>query len=209
MTRAQRSALARFWPVYGVECDGLLNLAALFGRDAPRFLEIGFGMGDALIEMAEASPEHDFLGVEVHTPGIGRLLARLAGMQLANVRVMQADAVMVLRDCIPAASLQGVFVFFPDPWPKKRHHKRRLLQAPFVELVAKRLVCGGRLQVATDWEDYALQILEVVEASHHFSNLAGAGQFSARPSNRPITKFERRGVRLGHSVWDLVFGRTR
>ncbi len=208
MTRAQRKALQEYWPLYGVQCDRVLSFDALFGRVAPCFLEVGFGMGDALVEMAQASPQRDFLGIEVHTPGVGRLLARLAELDLRNVRVIQEDACTVLNDVIPAGSLQGVYVFFPDPWPKKRHHKRRLIQAPFVELLARRLVPGGCLSLATDWEHYALAMLAVVEASRDFRNLAGPGQFSARPPDRPMTKFERRGVRLGHAVWDLAFERV-
>lgn len=206
MTDAQRRALETLWPKYGLEPgESPLDLDALFGRRAPRLLEIGFGMGDALLEMAERHPENDYLGIEVHRPGVGRLLARLEEKGLRNVRVICADAVEVLRKAIPDASLDAVYLFFPDPWPKKRHHKRRIVQPPFVALLGQKLTHGGILHMATDWEDYAQYMLAVLSAAPGFANTAGPGAFTPRQEERPMTKFERRGERLGHPVWDLVF----
>ncbi len=185
----------------------MLDLEALFGRNAPRTLEIGFGNGESLAAMAEAAPEQDFLGVEVHRPGVGHLLLRIEALGLENVRVISHDAVEVLEHHIPDRSLDRVLLFFPDPWPKKRHHKRRILQPAFVELVARKLRPGGIFHMATDWEEYAQQMLETMEAAAGFENVAGPGRFSPRPADRPATKFERRGERLGHGVWDLLFRR--
>ncbi|HEY5789848.1 MAG TPA: tRNA (guanosine(46)-N7)-methyltransferase TrmB [Gammaproteobacteria bacterium] len=208
MTPAQRRALEALWPRFGVPPgDGPLDLDALFGRHAPRVLEIGFGMGGSLLAMAAAAPEQDFLGIEVHRPGIGRLLAGLEAAGLGNVRVAEGDAVLLLRERLAAGSLDRLLLFFPDPWPKKRHHKRRLLQAGFVELVASRLRPGGVLHAATDWEPYAEQMLALLEACPRLENLAGSARFVPRPEYRPPTKFEQRGRALGHGVWDLVFRR--
>ncbi|MCC6302105.1 MAG: tRNA (guanosine(46)-N7)-methyltransferase TrmB [Gammaproteobacteria bacterium] len=210
MTGAQRHALEAFGPRYLLEFEEApLELDAVFGRVAPRTLEIGFGMGDSVLDMARRHPERDHLGVEVHRPGIGRLLGALAGEDLGNVRILCADAVQVLRHMIPDAALEAVFLFFPDPWPKKRHHKRRIVQPQFVELVARRLRPGGIFHLATDWEDYARHMLAVLEPSPSFTNSAGAGNYAPRPESRVLTKFERRGERLGHGVWDLVFVRTK
>jgi tRNA (guanine-N7-)-methyltransferase len=164
-------------------------------------------MGEALATLARAHPENDYLGIEVYRPGIGSLLAKLAAEGLGNVRLFCADAVEVLEQTIPEASLDAVYLFFPDPWPKTRHHKRRLIQPPFVELIGRKLKVGGRLYLATDWEDYAQQMMRVLSAAPRFTNLTGPGQYAPRPSERPLTKFERRGQALGHRVWDLGFER--
>lgn len=182
-----------------------LDAAALFGRNAALVLEIGFGMGDATAQIAAAQPGVDFIGVEVHEPGVGALLKHIGERGLGNLRIVQHDAVEVLQQMIRPASLDGVHVFFPDPWHKKRHHKRRLIQPPLVELLASRLKPGGRLHCATDWEDYAQQMLEVLGASPLLENTADG--YAPRPDYRPLTKFEARGQRLGHGVWDLVFTR--
>ena len=204
MTPAQTDALRDLWPDYGIG-DGTapLDLDALFGRRAPRVLEIGFGNGDALLELAARHPEHDFLGIEVHRPGVGSLLRRAAAAGIRNLRVSTQDAVEVLRDRLPAASLDAVHLWFPDPWPKKRHHKRRIVQPEFVALVADRLVDGGRFHLATDWADYAEWMHEVVGANPDFT-----GGPAPRPETRPQTRFELRGLRRGLSVKDLIYQRT-
>lgn len=203
-TGAQRRACADLLPVYGVPyARAPLDLDRLFGRSAPRILEIGFGMGETTAAIAKQHPGIDYLGVEVHTPGVGSLLKRIAELELANVRVIRHDAVEVLEHMIAPASLDGVHIFFPDPWPKKRHHKRRLIQPPFVALLASRMKPGAYLHAATDWEDYARQILETLSAEPRLQNTADG--FAARPESRPETKFERRGLGLGHRVWDVVF----
>ena len=180
-----------------------LDLAATFGREAPKVLEIGFGMGQATAEIARNHPEIDYLGVEVHTPGVGALLKLIGEQDLANLRLIQHDAVEVLRHMIPEAGLDGIHIFFPDPWHKKRHHKRRLIQPAFAELLASRLKTGGYLHLATDWQDYAEQMLAVLAANPHLRNSSDG--YAPRPEYRPLTKFEQRGLRLGHGVWDLVF----
>lgn len=180
-------------------------MQSVFGRDAPTFLEIGFGMGETTVQIAAAHPEANYLGIEVHRPGVGSLLKRADELQLKNLRVIQHDAVEVIQHMIGHGSLSGIHVFFPDPWPKKRHHKRRLLQAAFVHELALRLAPDAYLHVATDWQDYALQSLEVLSADALLENSAAG--FAPRPDYRPLTKFEQRGLRLGHGVWDLVFRR--
>ncbi len=208
ITAAQQRALGELWPRYGIEYDSRqLELAACFGREAPRTLEIGFGNGENLATLAHAHPQRDYLGIEVHRPGVGRLLLALEQRGLANVRVICHDAVEVLERQIAPASLAEVLVLFPDPWPKKRHHKRRLIQAPFVALIARALAPGGTLRLATDWQPYALEMLTLLAASAEFVNLAPGGGFSERPAERTPTRFERRGTRLGHEVWDLAFRR--
>ncbi len=182
-----------------------LDAAATFGRVAPRVLEIGFGMGDATAQIAAALPGTDFIGVEVHEPGVGALLKRIGELGLSNLRIVQHDAVPVVERMIAPASLAGVHLFFPDPWHKKRHHKRRLVQPNFVALLASRLLPGGTLHCATDWELYAQQMLEVLSAEPLLANTAAA--YAPRPELRPLTKFEQRGLKLGHGVWDLVFTR--
>lgn len=209
LTKGQRRALQTLWPRYGIEAgNGPLNLHGLFGRRAPRRMEIGYGMGDALIAMAAANPDRDYLGVEIYPPGIGSTLKKIDAAQLHNIRLLWGDATQLLSSVIPAASLETVYIFFPDPWPKKRHHKRRLIQPPLAQALADRLAPGGHLHLATDWEDYALHMLEVLGATPGLVNTDGAGGFAQRPAERPLTKFERRGQRLGHGVWDLVFTRA-
>lgn len=209
MTEGQQRAYEQNWRRWGLEhAAGRQDFAAAFGRAAPLVLEIGFGMGASLVEMAAAAPQRNFIGVEVHLPGVGRLLHDMAARDIDNIRVYRHDAVEVLRDCIAPGCLDTVQVFFPDPWHKKRHHKRRLIQPPFVDLLATRLKPGGTLHLATDWENYALQMMEVLSASADFTNTCAGEAFAPRPQHRPPTKFERRGERLGHGVWDLVFQRV-
>jgi len=213
ITAAQQRALTELWPSYGIdlpEAPTLLDLALWFGRKAPRSLEIGFGNGDNLLGLAKAHPERDFIGIEVHRAGVGHLMLKAHEAGLTNLRVICHDAVEVLERYLAADSLDEVLILFPDPWHKKRHHKRRLVQPIFVNLLASRLAPGGRLQLATDWEPYATQILEVVGADVQFKNLAGdiaTEGFMPRPDWRTLTRFERRGRRLGHRVWDLSFVR--
>lgn len=207
ITVAQNAALENLWPVFGLDPEQTFDPKQAFGRDAPLVLEIGFGNGESLAQMAADAAEKDFIGIEVHRPGVGHLLLKVEELGLSNVRVYCADAVEILRDKLPENSLDGVQVFFPDPWHKKRHHKRRLINTDFVALLADRLKPGGILHCATDWEDYAAQMLEVLEASPKLRNLVGKGSFSERPASRPLTKFETRGQRLGHGVWDLLFER--
>ncbi len=209
MTVGQSRALEDLWPRFGVEYHPQpLELDVLFGRSAPRTLEIGFGNGEHLAALAGAHLERDYFGIEVHRPGVGHLLMLAATNNLTNVRASQHDAVEVLREQIAPASLDEVLVLFPDPWHKKRHHKRRLIQPPFVELIASRLKSGGVLRLATDWEEYAQQMLEVLgAASALFSNQSPSGDWMPRPEERAPTRFEKRGTRLGHGVWDLAFRR--
>jgi tRNA (guanine-N7-)-methyltransferase len=207
ITRAQERAYAELMPRFGVPfARGALDLDAAFGRAAPKILEIGFGMGETTATVAAENPDKDYLGIEVHTPGVGALLYRIEQLGLANVRVVQHDAVEVVAHMLAPATLSGAHVFFPDPWPKKRHHKRRLMRAPFVALLASRLKPGGYLHVATDWQEYAEHVLAVLSAEPLLANTAAG--YAARPSHRPVTKFERRGQRLGHGVWDIVFRRA-
>ena len=182
---------------------GTLDLDGVFGRQASRILEIGFGMGETSATIAAANPQNDYLGIEVHTPGVGSLCKLIAEQGLTNQRIIQHDAVEVLRDMIAPGSLDGVHIFFPDPWPKARHHKRRLIQPPLVAQLASRLKPGGYLHCATDWENYAEQMLEVLRGEATLENTAEG--FAPRPAYRPLTKFEQRGLRLGHGVWDVIF----
>lgn len=205
-TPAQARAIAELAPRFGIAFSrGRLDLDRAFGRPAPKVLEIGFGMGEATASMAQAHPEIDIVGIEVHTPGVGALLRRLAELGIDNVRVIQHDAVEVIEHMIGDRTLDGVHIFFPDPWPKKRHHKRRLIQPGFVELLARRMKAGAILHVATDWEDYAQHILAVLKAEPLLENTAAG--YAARPTIRPLTKFEGRGLTLGHKVWDIIFRR--
>lgn len=193
-------------PVIGVPyTPHCLDLGQVFGRAAPRIVEIGFGMGEASAAIAAQHPENDYLGIEVHTPGVGNLCKLIAQADLGNLRIIQHDAAEVVRDMLAPASLAGIHVFFPDPWPKKRHHKRRLLQAPFVARLAERLQAGGYLHCATDWQDYAEQMLEVLGAEPRLENTSADDTDLLR--QRPQTKFEQRGRRLGNPVWDIVFRR--
>ena len=206
MGPGQVRALQALAPRYVIPyCTEPLAPAAAFGRDAPLVLEIGFGMGDATAAIAQARPEIDYLGVEVHPPGVGALLQKIEAMALANLRIVQHDAVEVLEHMLAPASLAGINIFFPDPWHKQRHHKRRLVQADFVALLVSRLAVGGVLHCATDWQPYAEQMLAVLEAEPGLVN--GADGYAPAGDRRPETKFERRGLRLGHGVWDLVFTR--
>lgn len=207
ITQSQQRALDDLLPRFTVPLDGMLDLDAVFGHTAPRTLEIGFGNGASLALMANVSPEQDFIGIEVHRPGIGHLLLEIERYRLSNLRVICADAVEILQQHIAPASLDRVLLYFPDPWPKTRHQKRRILQPGFVELIRERLKPDGVFHMATDWQNYAEQMLENMEAAPGFRNSAGAGQFSPKPDYRPETKFERRGLRLGHGVWDLIFTR--
>ncbi len=205
MTVAQERAWRELWPRYGIPDEGhTLDLEHLFGREAPCTLEIGFGNGEALVELAAAQPQRNFLGIEVHRPGVGHLMLRAEALGVANLRIACRDAVEVLAQRLADGSLDEVLLYFPDPWPKKRHHKRRLVQPPFVELVARKLTSGGRFRLATDWEHYAEQMRDVVGACTAFENEFAPG-FAPRPQSRPLTRFERRGQRLGHEVWDLAF----
>ncbi|HEU4624422.1 MAG TPA: tRNA (guanosine(46)-N7)-methyltransferase TrmB [Steroidobacteraceae bacterium] len=206
ITEAQQRALADLWPKYGVEYRPQpLDLDTLFGRRAPRVVEIGFGNGENLAALAAAHPERDYLGIEVHRPGVGRLLLAAEEAHLANLRIACHDAVEVLERQIPENALDEVLILFPDPWPKKRHHKRRLIQPPFVALLASRMRPGGIIRLATDWEPYAQQMLEVLGANSSLANLSADGGFVERPAERVLTRFEKRGTRLGHGVWDLAF----
>jgi tRNA (guanine-N7-)-methyltransferase len=208
MTAGQARALEELWPRFGVEhAPAPLDLDALFGRAAPRTLEIGFGNGEHLAALARAHPERDYFGIEVHRPGVGHLFMLAAANGSTNLRASQHDAVEVLREQIAPAALDEVLVLFPDPWHKKRHNKRRLIQPAFVELVASRLRAGGVFRLATDWEEYALQMRDVLGASSSFANLSPTGDWMPRPEERAPTRFEKRGARLGHGVWDLAFQR--
>ena len=206
LTEGQASAISRGWPQWGVDYTPMIqDWDTLFGRKAPRYLEIGFGMGGATAEIARHHPQNDYLGIEVHRPGMGNLLKLIEQDALTNLRLMSHDAVDVVNQMIAADSLDGVLVFFPDPWHKARHHKRRLIQPEFVRMLASRLKPGGTIHCATDWENYAEQMLEVLSADPQLENTAA--DYAERPAYRPLTKFEARGLKLGHGVWDLVFRR--
>jgi len=206
MTEAQRKAFEVSWPVYGLKlADGAINTDVIFGRTGQKVLEIGFGMGTSLIEMAVASPNTDFIGVEVHPPGVGTLMNSARIEDLSNLRVYLADANDVLEECFATQSIDRLQLYFPDPWHKKKHNKRRIVKSTFVQQVRAKLRSGGILHMATDWQHYAEQMMETLSEAEGFENCAGAGQYSERPSYRPITKFEKRGEKLGHGVWDLVF----
>jgi tRNA (guanine-N7-)-methyltransferase len=209
LTTGQQRAFDTLWPRFGVEFTGQqLDLPALFGNDHPVYVEIGFGNGDSLAQMAADHPENNYLGVEVHSPGVGHLLLKIEEIELDNIRIIRHDAVEVLARSIGDRELAGVFLFFPDPWHKKRHHKRRILQPALISQLARVISPGGVFHAATDWQNYADHMLDTLsEAKQSFRNTAGAGRFSQRPDYRPLTKFERRGQRLGHGVWDLIFQR--
>lgn len=203
---AQQRAVDTLLPVFGIAyVPLLLDLDQAFGRQSPKFLEIGFGMGESTAQIAAAHPDNDYLAIEVHTPGVGGLLRLIEAQQLRNIRIIRHDAVEVLQHMIAPRSLDGVHIFFPDPWPKKRHHKRRLIQPLLVGLLASRLRAGGYIHVATDWEDYATQVLQVLSGEPALENTAA--DYAPRPTYRPLTKFETRGLKLGHGVWDIVFRR--
>jgi tRNA (guanine-N7-)-methyltransferase len=203
---AQQRAYESLLPRFGIPFAAHpLDLTHVFGRTAPRILEIGFGMGETTAAIAKARPADDFLAVEVYSPGVGALLKLIEQEQLANIRIVQHDAVEVVLHMVAPGSVAGIHVFFPDPWPKKRHHKRRLLQSSFVHALAERLAPEGYLHIATDWEEYAVEILQTLRAEPMLVN--GSPDFAPRPEYRPLTKFERRGMKLGHGVWDLLFER--
>jgi len=203
---AQQNAVASLMPRYGLGYGAApLAFAEAFGREAPVVAEVGFGMGETTATIARENPGTNYLAIEVHGTGVGSLLKRLDAEGIGNVRIVKHDAVEVMRDMVPEGALAAIHVFFPDPWPKKRHHKRRLLQPAFVELAASRLAPGGLLHVATDWREYAEQVLAVMRESRLLENTAG--EFAPRPAWRPQTKFERRGTALGHGVWDIIFRR--
>jgi tRNA (guanine-N7-)-methyltransferase len=208
VSNAQRRAHETLMPLYGVPftgrpAAGLLDLETIFARSAPRFLEIGFGMGETTAVIAKAHPQNDYLAVEVHTPGVGSLLKQIEELGLTNIRIVQHDVVEVLQHALPPECLDGVHIFFPDPWPKARHHKRRLIHPEFVALLCRHLKPGGYIHAATDWKEYADQILQVLRSEPQLANTVV--DYASRPEYRPLTKFEQRGLRLGHGVWDLVF----
>ena len=206
VSNAQQRSYDTLMPQFGISyAVQPLDLDAAFGRVAPKILEIGFGMGESTATIAQAHPQNDYLALEVHTPGVGSLLKQIEEKQLSNIRIIQHDAVEVLRDMIQDASLDGVHIFFPDPWHKARHNKRRLIQSPFIAQLVQKLKPGAYIHVATDWEDYAKQVLAVLSAEPLLQNTAA--DYAPRPEYRPLTKFEQRGIRLGHGVWDLVFRR--
>lgn len=209
LTKGQERALTELWPVMGVEyTPEMLDLSVLFGRSAPVVLEIGFGMGKSLVEMAAAAPEKNFIGIEVHRPGVGACLATAQEAGLTNLRVFCHDAVEVLAHMIPDQSIDTLQLFFPDPWHKARHHKRRIVQPAFVQMLRPKLKIGGIFHMATDWENYAEHMLEVMKVAEGFENTVKEGDYAPRPDYRPLTKFEQRGHRLGHGVWDLLFARN-
>jgi tRNA (guanine-N7-)-methyltransferase len=204
LSDAQRRACESLLPQYGIPySENLLDLNQVFGRQAPRILEIGFGMGEATAIIAKMHPANDYLGIEVHTPGVGSLLKLIQQNELKNLRIIQHDAVAVLQHMLPLECLDGIHIFFPDPWPKARHHKRRLIQSAFISRLCTHLKPGGYIHVATDWENYAVQILQVLNQERQLRNTAK--DFAPRPDYRPITKFEHRGLKFGHGVWDLLY----
>jgi tRNA (guanine-N7-)-methyltransferase len=208
LTTSQQQALETLWPEFGIEqTTKLIDLDQTFTRSAPRVLEIGFGMGTSLAEMARLMPDKDFLGIEVHRPGVGSLLKQIDKQGLTNLRVLCADAIEILEHQIPDSSLDMVLLFFPDPWHKKRHHKRRIVQLAFLDLLALKIKQDGIIHMATDWEDYAIHMMNVLTTHPDFANTYGNANYAERPDYRPVTKFELRGKRLGHGVWDLIFKR--
>jgi tRNA (guanine-N7-)-methyltransferase len=208
ITQGQEFALEHHWDKYCLTADKPLDAIQVFGRNAPLCVEIGFGNGDCLAQLAAANPDKDYLGIEVHRPGVGHLMMRLEQQGLQNVRIYCHDAIEVLTNSLPDNSLAAVHLFFPDPWHKRKHHKRRIVQADFVELLALKLQSGGYFHAATDWEHYAKAMLEVLSADNRFTNASLTDTYCERPSYRPLTKFEQRGLRLGHGVWDLIFVRS-
>lgn len=205
VTPGQQSALQTHWDKYCLDPDTDYDLTAVFGRTAPTIVEIGFGNGDSLAEMAANHPEQNFIGIEVHRPGVGHLILQLEQRKLSNVRIYCHDAIEILEQRIVDDCLAGVHLYFPDPWPKKRHHKRRIVQPEFVDLTKRKLTTGGYFHAATDWEHYAHHMLKVLSAANGLTNSSRIGRFCDRPEHRPMTKFEQRGIRLGHGVWDLIF----
>lgn len=218
LTKGQQAAIDAHWADKGLEHEGgLVNFSELFGNNNPVVLEIGFGMGASLVEMAQNAPDKNFIGIEVHLPGVGACLSSAAEAGVENLKVYEHDAVEILRDCIADESLDTVQLFFPDPWHKKRHHKRRIVQAEFVQALRTKLKIGGVFHMATDWENYAEHMIEVMQEADGFANIAGeinseenkTSIYVERPEHRPLTKFEQRGHRLGHGVWDIMYKRTK
>ncbi|WP_165088675.1 tRNA (guanosine(46)-N7)-methyltransferase TrmB [Neisseria yangbaofengii] len=208
MTAAQQRAIDTMWPQFGIDYqDAIIDLNQYFGRGNPKVLEIGFGMGTATVEIAKRLPETDFLAIDVHGPGVGNILKLIEEKQAGNIRVMRHDAVEVVENMLADGALSGIHIFFPDPWHKKRHHKRRLVQPHFVEKLLPKLAIGGYIHMATDWEEYAVQMLEVLSGFDSLQNTAE--DYAPTPDYRPETKFEARGKRLGHGIWDLVFKRIK
>lgn len=204
LSNAQQRAWETLLPRYGIPFnENTLNLDQIFGRQAPKILEIGFGMGESTATIAQAHPDIDYLGIEVHTPGVGNLLNRIDTLGLRNLRIIQHDAVAVIKHMLAWDSLSGIHIFFPDPWPKARHHKRRLIQHALIARLCQCLKTGGYIHIATDWEDYAVQILQVLSQEPRLTNTAA--DYVPRPAYRPLTKFEQRGLKLGHGIWDLIF----
>ena len=208
LTSGQARALEDLWPRFGLEPgETEIDFARAFGREAPVILEIGFGSGDSFAAIAKAHPQNNYIGMEVHRPGVGSLLLRLKEREIENVRVICDDASVVIQKNIVDKSLDAIYLFFPDPWPKRKHHKRRLVQPGLVQQIRRKLKVGGRFHLVTDWENYAQQMMQVMSAAEGFVNTAGEGRYSAKPEYRPETRFEHRGLKLGHGVWDLVFRR--
>lgn len=206
LTKGQQTAMDNYWPQMGIEfADSFINFDELFGNASPVVLEIGFGMGASLVEMATHNPEMNYLGIEVHLPGVGACLADAHEANCHNLRLMCHDAIEVLNCMIPDESLERVQLFFPDPWQKARHHKRRIVQVPFAQLIQQKLKTGGVFHMATDWQNYAEHMLDVMQSVEGYRNLAKDNLYVERPDFRPLTKFEQRGHRLGHGVWDLMF----
>lgn len=206
LTKGQANAFEHQWPTMGLDYSAKpIDLEQIFGRKADTVLEIGFGMGASLVQMAKAAPELNFIGIEVHKPGVGACLAEAAEAEVTNLRVYHHDAIEVLQNSIPKGSLARVQLFFPDPWHKKRHHKRRIVQSEFAQLIRTALAVGGIFHLATDWENYSEHMLEVLNNAEGYSNLSTTGDYVQRPEHRPLTKFEARGQKLGHGVWDIMF----
>lgn len=205
VTPGQQQALNHYRDKYCLDPQKNYDFSELFSRNAPTIFEIGFGNGESLATMALNNPEQNYIGVEVHTPGVGHLILKLEQLQLTNVRIYQHDAVEILEQRIADDSLAGVHLFFPDPWPKKKHHKRRIVQPDFIKLITFKLQSGGYFHAATDWENYAKQMLQVLSVASGLVNTDSRQSYFARPDDRPVTKFEKRGLRLGHGVWDLIF----
>ncbi|MGR8940630.1 MAG: tRNA (guanosine(46)-N7)-methyltransferase TrmB [Gammaproteobacteria bacterium] len=205
LTAGQQHALDQHWHAYGLDPDADYDFAEVFGRKAPLCVEIGFGNGESLAQMAAANPQIDYIGIEVHRPGVGHLLLLLAERNLTNVRIYCHDAIEILEKRVPDESLSGVHLFFPDPWPKKKHHKRRIVQSSFTELLLRKLKAGGYFHAASDWQHYAEHMLDVLSREKRLTNSSPTHDFCSRPDYRPLTKFEQRGLKLGHGVWDLIF----
>lgn len=209
MTAAQQAAFEKLWPIVGLQDKSPLDMDAIFKRSAPRVLEIGFGSGQSLLVMAKNHPEQDFIGIETHRPGIGSLLLGMELQEVSNIKVFYADAVEVLEKSIPDESFECIQIFFPDPWPKRKHHKRRLIQVPFINLLKNKLKKSGTIHIATDWEHYAHEMMETLSSVNGLCNLAGEQQFSNRSTQRPIiTKFEQRGKSAGRQIWELQFAKN-